>query len=81
MDQLNSSGPLGEDAFSWLEVDRRRCNRCGICIEMCPMDVLHFGAQGYPYMRYRDDCWYCDVCVFVCPKQAITMKDLPYLIR
>jgi NAD-dependent dihydropyrimidine dehydrogenase PreA subunit len=32
-------------------------------------------------MRYRDDCWYCDVCVFLCPQKAVTMKDLPYLIR
>jgi NAD-dependent dihydropyrimidine dehydrogenase PreA subunit len=32
-------------------------------------------------MKYRDDCWYCDVCVFVCPRKAIQMKDLPYLIR
>jgi NAD-dependent dihydropyrimidine dehydrogenase PreA subunit len=48
---------------------------------MCPMDVLHFSRTGLPYMKYRDDCWYCDVCVFVCPRKAIQMKDLPYLIR
>ncbi len=72
---------LEESTYSWIEVDRDKCDRCGVCMEMCPMDVLHPGRAGYPHMRHRDDCWYCDVCVFVCPRQALTMKDLPYLIR
>ncbi len=80
MENLNV-GSLEESTYAWLEVDREKCNRCGICIDMCPMDVLYFGQNGYPYMRHRDDCWYCDVCVFMCPRQAIVMKDLPYLIR
>lgn len=70
-----------EHLYSWIEVDQKKCDRCGTCIDMCPMDVLHFSRTGFPYMKYRDDCWYCDVCVFVCPRKAIKMKDLPYLIR
>ena len=66
---------------SIIEIDMDRCNRCGICVDMCPMDVLRMGSQGSPFMRYPDDCWYCDVCVFVCPRQALEIKDLPYLIR
>jgi len=69
-----------EEDYSWLSFDHKKCNRCGICVEMCPMDVIRFGEQGYPYMRYRDDCWYCDACVFLCPRQAISFSDLPYLI-
>ena len=72
---------LEESFYSWIEVDREKCNRCGTCVDMCPMDVLHFGSSGYPYMKFRDDCWYCDYCVFLCPRQAVKMKDLPYLIR
>jgi NAD-dependent dihydropyrimidine dehydrogenase PreA subunit len=74
-------GSLEESSYSWIDVDPQKCDKCGICVEMCPMDVLRFSHKGSPYMRYRDDCWYCDVCVFMCPRQAITMKDLPYLIR
>ena len=73
-------GRLNESAYAWLEIDPERCNKCGICVDMCPMDVLHFGRKGYPSMRYRDDCWYCDVCTFMCPRQAVTMTELPYLI-
>lgn len=80
MENLNT-GCLEESAYAWLEIDQEKCNKCGTCVDMCPMDVLHFGQGGYPYMRHRDDCWYCDVCVFMCPRQAIVMKDLPYLIR
>ncbi|MGD8561835.1 MAG: ferredoxin family protein [Desulfarculaceae bacterium] len=72
---------LEESAYTWIEIDHQRCNQCGICVDMCPMDVLRLGSKGYPVMRYRDDCWYCDVCVFLCPQKAVTMKDLPYLIR
>jgi NAD-dependent dihydropyrimidine dehydrogenase PreA subunit len=66
--------------YSWLEVDSKACNGCGLCVEMCPLDVLWLDAS-VPYMRYRDDCWYCGICVAVCPRKAIVMTDLPYLIR
>lgn len=80
MDQIDNPG-LQEPDHSIIEVDTERCNRCGICVDMCPMDVLRLSSQGYPFMRYRNDCWYCDVCVFVCPRQALNIADLPYLIR
>jgi NAD-dependent dihydropyrimidine dehydrogenase PreA subunit len=70
-----------EPDYAWIEIDKKRCNRCGICVDMCPMDVLRMSSKGYPIMLYRDDCWYCDICVFVCPRQAVTLTDLPYLIR
>ena len=71
---------LEESAYSWIEVDSEKCNKCGTCVDMCPMDVLHFGVRGIPFTRYRDDCWYCDTCVFMCPRQAVKMDSLPYLI-
>ncbi len=80
MEQINFEA-LEEPGYSWIEIDRQKCNRCGTCLDMCPMDVLYFSRQGWPYMRHRDDCWYCDICAFVCPRQAVTIKDLPYLIR
>lgn len=72
--------PAEGSGYAWIEVDWDKCNKCGTCIDMCPLDVLHCGSNGYPYMKYRDDCWYCDVCTFLCPRQAITMSELPYLI-
>lgn len=80
MEPINHSA-MEESFYSWIEFDEKRCNKCGVCIDMCPMDVLRPGRRGFPVMAYRDDCWYCDVCVFMCPRQAVTLKDLPYLIR
>jgi NAD-dependent dihydropyrimidine dehydrogenase PreA subunit len=79
--ELPCVSQLEESCYQWIEVNRKRCNKCGLCIDLCPMDVLRFDRTGHPFMKYRDDCWYCDVCVFMCPRQAIVMKDLPYLIR
>ena len=72
---------LEEFTCDWIEVNVEKCNKCGVCVDMCPMDVLHFSRKGYPFMKYRDDCWYCEACVFLCPRQAIKMTNLPYLIR
>jgi NAD-dependent dihydropyrimidine dehydrogenase PreA subunit len=62
-----------ESAYNWLRVD---CNKCGICVPLCPMVFLRFGTRGYRIMRYGDDCWYCVICIFMCPRQAITVEDL-----
>ena len=70
-----------ESFYSWIDFDESRCDRCGVCLDMCPMDVLYFSRSGTPYMRHRDDCWYCDICAFMCPRKAITIKQLPYPIR
>jgi NAD-dependent dihydropyrimidine dehydrogenase PreA subunit len=66
--------------YEWIKIDTSRCDKCGICVEYCPMDVLSMDSKGYPYMKYRDDCWYCDVCTFFCHRKAVSMDDLPYLI-
>jgi NAD-dependent dihydropyrimidine dehydrogenase PreA subunit len=75
------AGCSQETRYSCFEVNETRCNKCGDCVDMCPMDVLRFSHKGYPYMHYPDDCWYCDTCVFVCPRKAVKMDTLPYLIR
>jgi len=71
----------GATVFSILEVNRKNCTRCHLCVEMCPLDVLRPGKDKFPFMRYPNDCWYCDVCVSVCPRKALTLKGMPYLIR
>ena len=68
-------------SYSVLAVDRKKCSACGLCIDMCPMDVLRLGEDNFPVMRYPDECWYCDACVAACPRKALTLTGLPYLIR
>ena len=67
--------------YQWIRFDENKCSRCGLCINYCPRDVLKKDDQGLPFMKYRDDCWYCDVCSFVCPRKAVTLEEAPYLVK
>ncbi len=75
--------------YQWIKVDTKKCLKCGKCVNFCPRDVLRMDTdkseigneKGYPYMKYRDDCWYCDVCTYICPVSAIWLEEVPYLIK
>lgn len=68
--------------YEWVKVDPDKCVGCGYCVEYCPRDVLRMNEETrMPYMKYRDDCWYCDVCRFVCRTNALELETVPYLIR
>lgn len=62
-----------------VEIDKNKCDGCGICVEICPMDALRLDTKGKAYMKY-DECWYCGCCVIDCPQKAVKLR-LPYLIR
>jgi len=61
-----------------VKVDEKKCDGCGRCVEMCPMDILRLDKRKKPYVKYNE-CWYCGVCEIECPRKALTM-ELPYLI-
>jgi NAD-dependent dihydropyrimidine dehydrogenase PreA subunit len=67
--------------MSWesIEVDRDRCTRCGTCVEICPLDNLRLGNDGFPFVKY-DQCWSCEACELECPEKAIKVI-VPYLLR
>lgn len=67
--------------YQWIKVDKEKCIACGLCVEYCPRDVFRMSDEKYSYVKYRDDCWYCDACTFVCPTKAITIEEVPYLIK
>ena len=51
-----------------LKKTARRCNGCGVCREVCPMDIPRVAAE----MKAEDvsdfDCLYCLACVDHCPR-------------
>lgn len=71
-----------------VQIDKTRCAGpfdCGKCLRNCPATVF----KTYPKKRVRgevcnewdiaaDDtlCWGCNVCIKVCPKNAITISEL-----
>jgi len=49
---------------------------------MEPIDVRAIEESAYSWIEVDPKtCNKCGTCVFMCPRQAIPMNDLPYLIR
>ncbi len=59
-------------------IDYRLCDDCGICYDICPLDV--FGIidiyrtrerKSLVYVKYPDDCMCCYLCEIDCHVDAI----------
>ena len=56
-----------------LTVDTDKCKGCGLCVDVCPNDVLSmsedYNAGGYcfPLISEVNKCIGCQRCVKVCP--------------
>lgn len=60
-----------------IHIFSRWCKKCGICIAICPKNVLESGKDGYPYAARPKDCIMCGLCDIHCPDYAITVKKNP----
>ena len=74
------------------KIDGKKCNGCGICVEICPMDVLRLEnkidiisqseQKGHlrkytAYIAYPEDCMTCYTCELKCPTEAIDVGYTP----
>ena len=68
MDQFDNNR-LQEPDYSIIEVDTERCNRCGICVDMCPMDIFAPNPEKgkSPIVMYPDECEFDGSCWAHCP--------------
>jgi 4Fe-4S ferredoxin len=71
-----------EKSIKTLDYDYKRCNGCGICVEVCPTKALELGpvheiATGLdapPVMMDLEKCTFCRMCANLCPVHAITFE-------
>ena len=56
----------------YLSVDKERCNKCGTCVKLCPIDNIKMEEDEYPENLMQ--CEYCLRCTSFCPKGAIPCK-------
>lgn len=55
-------------------VDEASCTGCGICADVCPMNVIEI-IEGKAHPVRVDDCIACRACESQCPQGAITVED------
>lgn len=58
-------GLFNRFAITGVKVNAGRCDGCGACVRMCPMDVQHVGDR---------ECISCGACIGGCPQGAIALK-------
>jgi len=63
------------------EIDSERCKGCGLCVDVCPKNVLELSEKVSPrgyfpaYQARPEDCIHCALCCTMCPDVAITITE------
>ena len=55
-----------------IKIDTNKCDNCGDCTDVCPMEVLIL-KEGELTINEPDECSYCETCVDLCPNECITI--------
>ena len=58
-------------------IDTAKCSGCGICVEICIMDVIRLDEENKAYIAYPDDCQQCYQCELECPEKAVEVDITP----
>ena len=56
-----------------LELDRERCNGCGMCVDVCPHGVFAM-IEKRAALIDRGACMECGACALNCEREAIRVR-------
>jgi len=63
-----------------MTVDSYYCKGCGLCIPVCPKNIISFSKDinqmGYNFAECtnQNECIACKMCYQICPDAAITIE-------
>ncbi len=69
-----------EKPTEFIEIDKEKCNRDGLCIAACPSRLLLPGEDGVPVPieGIESMCIRCGHCVAICPAAALKHRSLDF---
>jgi ferredoxin len=68
--------------FSNIQLDVDKCVLCGLCVDVCPFDLISMvpaadfdaGAVGTALLLDEEMCIRCGLCIERCPTDALSMS-------
>jgi nitroreductase/NAD-dependent dihydropyrimidine dehydrogenase PreA subunit len=57
-------------------LDKEKCTACGLCAEVCGLDVIVRNGNTCPTINRAAYCHACGHCVAICPQNALSIRDI-----
>lgn len=54
-----------------IRINKEKCIGCGLCMEVCPGNLLKRDSNNKACIKCPKDCWGCTSCIKECPRNAI----------
>lgn len=64
---LLTSKKMWNSAPDYVKIDRDRCTKCALCVEMCPADAVELNQE----VVLNGKCQWCMRCISYCPERAL----------
>jgi nitroreductase/Pyruvate/2-oxoacid:ferredoxin oxidoreductase delta subunit len=58
-------------------LDKEKCTACGLCAEVCGLDVIVRNGNTCPTINRDAYCHTCGHCVAICPQNALSIQGVP----
>ncbi|MBN1888985.1 MAG: nitroreductase family protein [Thermoflexales bacterium] len=58
-------------------LDTEKCTGCGLCTEVCGLDIIVRNGNGQPTIDRAAYCHACGHCIAICPRNALSMPGAP----
>jgi len=52
-----------------ISVEENKCDFCGTCVAVCPVDAIELFEANIEILH--DRCIDCDLCVWICPIEVL----------